>query len=379
MRIYFKGLSEIRAIAALAVVFHHIELFKHRENLPSLFNSFLSGFIGTLGKNGVYLFFVLSGFLITYLLLTELGQFGKINVKKFYLRRILRIWPLYYLLLVIGFFLLPQLVRTSTAFWGNNNYYDLITGIETDFTKKLLLFVFFFPNAALAFSYRVAGVTQSWSVGVEEQFYLLWPWIIGKFKNNILKVLVSVIVLKFCFLLIFWTAHKTFGNASFYLLYSFLSNFNIELMSLGGIGAYFLYEGKLNRFFSGINKIQVLLLIIAIAGIMLLSWNYFLLGICFLLFILANTFQHLNILHNKALSFLGDISYGIYMYHPVCMYASFCTSRYFYGTEHNTRFNLSFYILTVVSTILVSYFSYTFFEKRFLVIKKKLAVVQSGK
>lgn len=116
MRIYFKGLAELRAIAALAVVFHHIELFKHREHLPSLFDSFFSGFIDQLGKNGVYLFFVLSGFLITYLLIAERKQHEKIDIKKFYLRRILRIWPLYYLVVIIAFFVLPQLVKADPVF-----------------------------------------------------------------------------------------------------------------------------------------------------------------------------------------------------------------------------------------------------------------------
>jgi peptidoglycan/LPS O-acetylase OafA/YrhL len=95
-KIYFKGLNEIRAIAALAVLFHHVELYKYRGNIFSLYNTPLNPFIKSLGKNGVYLFFVLSGFLITYLLLTEKSVFNKIDIKKFYIRRMLRIWPLYY-------------------------------------------------------------------------------------------------------------------------------------------------------------------------------------------------------------------------------------------------------------------------------------------
>lgn len=216
-------------------------------------------------------------------------------------------------------------------------------------------------------------------MGVEEQFYLIWPWIIARFHKNILKVLVAVIALKFIFLFAFWWAHKTSGSASFYFVYRFLQSFNIELMSLGGIGAYLLIEGKLNSFFSAVKKIQLLILITSIAAIMVFEWNYFFLGICFLFLILVNTFSHLTIIHNNALSFLGDISYGMYMYHPVCMFAAFCASRYFFGVERLVQFNFSFYILTIISTILVSYLSYILFEKRFLSLKRKLAVVQSGK
>ena len=67
----------------------------------------------SLGQLGVSLFFVLSGFLITYLLLAEQDIYGSISVKKFYSRRILRIWPLYYLIVTLGLFVLPSLRKLS--------------------------------------------------------------------------------------------------------------------------------------------------------------------------------------------------------------------------------------------------------------------------
>ncbi len=70
-KVYFKGLAEIRALAALWGIFHHLELYKHRGEISSLYDTPFNYFISHLGKNGVYIFFVLSGFLITYLLLTE--------------------------------------------------------------------------------------------------------------------------------------------------------------------------------------------------------------------------------------------------------------------------------------------------------------------
>jgi peptidoglycan/LPS O-acetylase OafA/YrhL len=74
-KIFFNGLNELRAFAALSVIFHHIELFKNSDHINSLLDSiYFSYFIEKLGKNGVYLFFVLSGFLITYLLLLEKGK-----------------------------------------------------------------------------------------------------------------------------------------------------------------------------------------------------------------------------------------------------------------------------------------------------------------
>src|SRR5687768_1669565 len=102
--VFFKGINGLRFFAAFAVIITHIELLKghfgyiHYWNEPMIFHA---------GGLGVYFFFVLSGFLITYLLLAEKSRFGEISILKFYVRRMLRIWPLYYLIVIIGFFVLP--------------------------------------------------------------------------------------------------------------------------------------------------------------------------------------------------------------------------------------------------------------------------------
>jgi len=106
-KIYFGGLNELRAIAALGVVTHHIEQIKGMNGFSGL-NENLSFLIHNLGKASVDLFFVLSGFLISFLLLQEKeNNFGKINIKKFYYRRIFRIWPLYYFIMFISFIVIP--------------------------------------------------------------------------------------------------------------------------------------------------------------------------------------------------------------------------------------------------------------------------------
>lgn len=105
--VFFEGFHELRAVAALSVLAHHIELMKQREGLPTLLNTSLHSLFQHLGKNGVYLFFVLSGFLITYLLLAERERFGFIDIRSFYIRRVLRIWPLYYLIVALAFLVLP--------------------------------------------------------------------------------------------------------------------------------------------------------------------------------------------------------------------------------------------------------------------------------
>jgi peptidoglycan/LPS O-acetylase OafA/YrhL len=139
-RVYFYCLDELRAIAALLVYFHHAESYKSAEGRFSLLDiNFFRIFIENLGRNAVIAFFVLSGFLITFLLLTEKQKTGTVNVKAFYIRRILRIWPLYFLIVVIGFVFIPLLYKTGL--FSNQYYYPQL--IEQLDYSSLPLFVLF--------------------------------------------------------------------------------------------------------------------------------------------------------------------------------------------------------------------------------------------
>src|SRR5688572_14220839 len=105
-RVYFKNLNALRFFAATAVIFHHVEQYKF---LSGYLNAWGNTAIDALGHKAVSFFFVLSGFLISYLLFEEDKRKGEINVKHFYVRRILRIWPLYFLIVSICLFVLPYL------------------------------------------------------------------------------------------------------------------------------------------------------------------------------------------------------------------------------------------------------------------------------
>ena len=105
-KIYFKNLNGFRFLAASGVIITHIELYKARVGAPNIWKHPL---VFELGSAAVDFFFVLSGFLITYLLLEEKKQFKKINFRLFYTRRILRIWPLYYFVILMAFFVIPHL------------------------------------------------------------------------------------------------------------------------------------------------------------------------------------------------------------------------------------------------------------------------------
>lgn len=176
--IYFPGLNGLRAIAAIAVVVHHTTLGLKEFNLdPYIFGSLQDGNPRgiSLAGYGVSIFFVLSGFLITYLLQAE-KDVRPIDVKKFYLRRILRIWPLYYLYLIISVITI------------------IIFGLSLDI-KPLLFYLFYAANIPFIIGTTLPFISHYWSLGVEEQFYLFWPWVNKKINHYIIPVIVLLIII----------------------------------------------------------------------------------------------------------------------------------------------------------------------------------------
>ena len=178
---HFDGLNGLRFIAAFLVVMHHSETIRRKYGFLNLedFSLFRNGF------NAVSFFFVLSGFLITYLLLKEHNQTSSISIKKFYVRRILRIWPLYFLLVIIGTIIVPFLIHTI-----GYNYQIPYTFSQVWF--YFLLFMPFMVNAL--FGHHI--IEPLWSIGVEEIFYMVWAPFSKYTQKQYLVFIFSVIIVK---------------------------------------------------------------------------------------------------------------------------------------------------------------------------------------
>ncbi|SRR6266568_2743644 len=180
-KIFFPNLNGVRFIAALMVIIQHTEETKIKIGFPTSYRE-----DGILGSLGVSLFFVLSGFLITYLLQSENQTSGTISLRDFYTRRVLRIWPLYYLIIILGFWVMPNFMP---ALGDEYNVRDL----SEQSGAQLLFDLFFMPNVSIILFDPIRFVPQIWSIGVEEQFYLLWP-LLMKYFNNSLKPFITVIL-----------------------------------------------------------------------------------------------------------------------------------------------------------------------------------------
>ncbi|KPH11464.1 acyltransferase [Chryseobacterium sp. ERMR1:04] len=366
--VFFTGLNELRAVAALDVIFHHIEVFKHSDHIGSLFNSkYSTYFIENLGENGVYLFFVLSGFLITYLLISEKEKNNTINLKKFYLRRILRIWPLYYLIVLISFTLIPLFAHSFTIFSITPNWYDKIMDPSNYSLKTILLYILFLPNLALKTGKIVVGASQSWSVGVEEQFYILWPLIVSFFRKNLLVWVFGLILFTFII------TNVKFPQS---LLGHITSIIPFEFMAIGGIGGY--YYSKYPEIITKYTKSKFIYLTTALLICFLISTPIFkhyiqslISGFLFLLLIIISINQsNRSVFTNRSFSFLGNISYGIYMYHPIVMFFIFPISYKLLRLCNNIYlFNIFIYLLIPSLTIFISYLSFEYMEKYFIKIK----------
>jgi peptidoglycan/LPS O-acetylase OafA/YrhL len=381
-RIYFDGLTEIRAIAALFVLFHHIELYKFRDGLPSLYDTQLNHFISHLGENGVTIFFVLSGFLITYLLLTEKGLKQAINIKSFYLRRILRIWPLYYLIVLLSFTVIPLLANNITAFQNETHYYNKVLQLQESPYATLILFLLFLPNFALVLKPAVAGAAQSWSVGVEEQFYIVWPHVINRINSKVILIICFVLI---C-LLPQWTKAVSFISPNLGTKVNFVIEIiPIHIMAIGGIGAFCLYYykealGKLLKS-TPLFVLNTLLFISFLFVDIEFSAREFFFGcviIAEILFVIQTHFQ-LN-LRQKQLEKIGEISYGVYMYHPLMMYICFSIWNTVVPIQNGLLYNVCIYTSIVFSTLVISKCSFKFFESKFIAVKNnKFSVIESGK
>lgn len=233
-KVYFPNLNGIRFIAASVVIISHIELINHLLG-DELFISLKS--VVVIGRLGVILFFVLSGFLITYLLLEEEKKKGIISIKQFYMRRIMRIWPLYYLLLFFSFFIFHKYLPSRL--------------VELDYVKyvgkNFLLYLLFIPNIAVHVFPRVWGMIQTWSIGVEEQFYLIWPLLFLLFKNKLKMIIGFIFTYELVKFIIFRLIKKyIYWDSNLEVIREIWDkSFTVQCMAIGAIFAYLLFEKKI--------------------------------------------------------------------------------------------------------------------------------------
>jgi len=306
--VYFPGLNGVRFIAAMLVILDHTELFKFYHGYDTLWPDRYSFHLGAFG---VTLFFVLSGFLITYLLLSEKGATGSVDVRQFYIRRILRIWPLYYLLFLVAFFIVPHLDLFQVRFYS----------VPIRDGGGLAFFLYAFLLANVGFVYRpipYAGLL--WSVAVEEQFYLAWPHIVKRAQR--LPLLLFGLILLYVATKLAVPQLAALLGESTEELGALITRTRFSCMMIGALGAFYVFHqhGGVPRFLYS-RSIQLVALIAFVALLLdvvrggALSYvedELISIVSCVLIINIATNPQTLIDLENRVLNYLGRVSYGLY-------------------------------------------------------------------
>ena len=343
------NLTGLRFFLASLVVLYHLPQFCENRGFP-YFNELA---IFSKGSEAVYVFFTLSGFLIIRNLIKEKLATNTINLKNFYRNRVLRIFPLYYLTLTIGFIYYNFIIQL----FGYTSEYTI------DIGKDLLLGVTFFAN--ILATYKPGGIIEVlWSIAIEEQFYLLIAPLFLFIQRRFI----------FSFLLVFTLGYFLLYNLS---IVEFISKYNMlyYYFSAGGILAFISIKYKE---FKLPNLTHYCFLGLFIA---LFLSNYFKENlsvfqyqlVCTIVFSSSVYFLSLKpykILQSGVLKFLGKISYGIYVYHAIVFQLIGFIFLKWQPTNSNV-FIILFYSSVFLLTIGISALSYKYFEKPFLRLKIK--------
>lgn len=364
-RTHFAGLDSLRFYAAFLVLIGHIPMNQASVGLPSP----NYGAIFYRGAPAVSFFFTLSGFLITYLLLDEHRRTETISVRAFYVRRILRIWPLYFL--VIGFGLTFYKVIMPRLGIHHPAEYSVWTAA--------VLYVLFLPNL-MNNLYAVGGILNpTWSIGVEEQFYLLWAPVVKKWHNRIAQICAAVLVLSLAAFA--FNQINPFGLRE---MQGFFLQLKFHFMAAGGICAWMLYNRPVQLLDLPLFRyrlVQWLLLVLLLEFLLVGTPRHWMIEeslqivlYSWLIVEVAANPRRLVRIKARATEWLGEISYGVYMYHMIAVYATtwyFKAANWWKGSL--VLYIASYYAMAVGLTVLLAYVSHRWFERPILRLKPRFS------
>ena len=357
---YHPELDVLRFFAFFAVFLHHAlprdAIFYLNAGLsPSATQLILT--TKKAGAFGLDLFFALSAYLITELLLREHARRGKFSVSAFYVRRALRIWPLYFTFLAATVFIIPSIIPS-----------------ERFGPEYIVSFAFFFGNwACAAYGLPFSVANPLWSISIEEQFYIGWPLLLLLFGINRIKhlavAMLVVAVATRILLAVYGVGHAGVWCNTFARL---------DSIALGAMLAVSL-GGRAPRI---TNALRLVLCGVAVAGLLLIAMFLGQSGpssvITYTATALASVVLLIAVLKDDAklwsvapfswLVSLGRISYGLYVFHLFALAFVFRLPVVpWLGIELDLERRL---LLSFLMTVALAAISYRWLELPFLRLKK---------
>ena len=363
-RFYKPELDGLRLLAFLMVFVHHAMPNEVSPRLAHLIGhagaAIVAGLIRT-GGFGVDLFFVLSSYLITELLLREHDRRGTVDIKAFYIRRALRIWPLYFSFLILIGVVLPSF-----------GYGLRLSG------TALVAFATFVANWYTGFyGYPPSSVAPLWSVSLEEQFYLCWPIVVRFISiRHLARVALAMIAASLIARTILTSAHMPLA----------IWNFTVSRLDPIATGILLAMWMRARPAFDVARPIRPVLagcgfgcfLLVTLVwrldqSTMGLAWlGYPLISVgALLLLVAAKRAEGKSILANPALVYLGRISYGLYVFH---VFALGVAARI---ADRLGLRQVASGLIALIVTVALAACSYHLLEKPFLHLKQRFTYVPS--
>ncbi len=381
--IYFKNLDGLRFLAAFAVIIGHCQsiLYKGEDKLGNVIGiRAYSPFANKLGSFGVDFFFVLSGFLISFLLMKEIEATQTVKVRHFYMRRFLRIWPLYFAVgityIICG--------TTFSQFFGGWLGYPPLEQSQGQLLENLLYLGTFSINfQTLLQQGNQFQVGHFWSLAVEEQFYLLWAPVFWIFRKRLLPIILFFIAIG----LLLNLPPNTWFTEYHSFQYNFTANRFLQF-GTGALFAWLLYHGYMTPQYALSKKLSwVLQVSILLPMLMFLMGDHYypenhkegneqIANTLISVGIIASAIAPQSVFNFEfsLLKYLGKISFGIYVYHIFAVRVVEYVLMQGSGSpliERNPMFHFLFPFWATLFSILLSAVSYEFLEKPFLKLKSK--------
>jgi len=366
---YRPELDVVRFLAFILVFFHHV-LPRSPWDWTPLNQAYIKAeplfyAVANACGMGMCLFFCLSAYLITEILLKERSIRGAISIKKFYIRRALRIWPLYFfgIALGIGMALMMHLGSVVTAFL----WYLLFAG---NFYCGL-------------FGWPISPFTPLWSISLEEQFYLIWPWAMRSFSRRglILSAFFFILVANITLLyfgarhtdneFVVWT--NTFVQFEMFatgILLAFVKRDSTR--NHAAIGYVLVATGPIlwfiaSYFFHIIDMVSR----IATSGVVLVA------GYALVALGCAAVLHGFCLIGPSSMPIwaakLGKISYGLYVFHLFAI----LIARAIFAPYHAFSYRIIESLFALLLTILAAKISYVCLESPFLRLKRRFEVLHT--